>query len=551
MPRELNAELPPNRLSRRRLFKGSAAVAITAAPVLGTGTAAATAEAELGVRTTIDAATVTPSDPHYGDLVRRQLNQRFIGKPEMVRVVGAAHQVAPAVQAAVDAGKRITVISGGHCLEGFPFEPTVKVVLDVSNLDAVYYDPKYNAIAIESGATLLDAYEKLYHAWGVTVPGGICHSVGMGGHIVGGGWGMLCRRHGLIVDHLYGVEVVVVGADGRATTVTATREPTDPNRELWWAHTGGGGGNFGVVTRYLFRSPGITTTEPAKILPRPPTNVLLSEIGIPWASLTKTGLANLLRNFGNWHVANSAPNSPGSVLHAEITLNHQSKGFLGLLTQVDAAAPNAQAILDEYLRTVLNGVGPSGGGTRTLPWLQATKYVGKAVISFNDPTLRADYKSAYMRTTFTDAQIDAFYTYLTAPGMDTTAISVGLSSYGGAVNAVAPDSTAHSHRDSAYQLLWITHWPNPADDTKFRTWLRNFYGAVFADTGGVPVPNGRSDGCYINYPDTDLNDPAWNRSAVPWHDLYYKGNYPRLQRAKKTWDPRNIFNHQQSIRLPS
>ncbi|XVV06635.1 FAD-binding protein [Actinosynnema sp. CA-248983] len=550
MPRKVNAELPARQLSRRRLFAGSAAVALTAAgPGLGTASAAPES-GELTARSTFGPITVTPSDPQYGDLVRRQLNQRFIGQPEMVKVVGATNQVQGVVQAAVDAGKRITVISGGHCLEGFPFEPSVKVVLDVSELDNVYYDSKYNAVAVEAGTTLLDVYEQLYQTWGVTVPGGICHSVGMGGHVVGGGWGMLCRRFGLIVDHLYGVEVVVVGADGRAATVVATRESTDPNRELWWAHTGGGGGNFGVVTRYLFRSPGATTHDPVKILPRPPQKVLLSEIGIPWASLTRTGLANLLKNYGAWHVANSSPSSPGAALHAEITLNHQSKGFLGLMTQVDAAAPNAQAVLDDYLKTVLNGVGPWGGGTRTLPWLQATKYIGKAIISFNDPTLRADYKSAYMKATFTDAQAGTFYDFLTAPGMDTAAISVGLSSYGGAVNAVASDATAHCHRDSAFQLLWITHWSNPADDAKFRGWVRDFYAKVFADTGGVPVPNAQTDGCYVNYPDTDLGDATWNRSATPWHDLYYKGNYPRLQRAKKAWDPKNVFNHQQSIRLP-
>ncbi len=65
------------------------------------------------------------------------------------------------------------------------------------------------------------------------------------------------------------------------------------------------------------------------------------------------------------------------------------------------------------------------------------------------------------------------------------------------------------------------------------------------------MPNTVTDGCYINYPDIELSDPKYNKSSVPWHELYYKDNYPRLQQIKAKWDPRNIFRHGQSIQLPS
>ena len=68
--------------------------------------------------------------------------------------------------------------------------------------------------------------------------------------------------------------------------------------------------------------------------------------------------------------------------------------------------------------------------------------------------------------------------------------------------------------------------------------------------GGVPVPDANTDGSYINYPDVDLADPAWNTSGVPWHTFYYKDNYPRLQQVKKRYDPRNVFRHALSIELP-
>jgi aclacinomycin oxidase len=67
----------------------------------------------------------------------------------------------------------------------------------------------------------------------------------------------------------------------------------------------------------------------------------------------------------------------------------------------------------------------------------------------------------------------------------------------------------------------------------------------------VPVPNDATDGCYINWPDSDLADPRWNKSEVSWSTLFYGANYPRLQRIKARWDPRGVFKHALSIQPPA
>eukprot|EP00164_Ancoracysta_twista_P023238 GFYU01043362.1.p3 GENE.GFYU01043362.1~~GFYU01043362.1.p3 ORF type:complete len:119 (+),score=0.88 GFYU01043362.1:53-358(+) len=100
-------------------------------------------------------------------------------------------------------------------------------------------------------------------------------------------------------------------------------------------------------------------------------------------------------------------------------------------------------------------------------------------------------------------------------------------------------------------MCFQTFWSDPKDDAFYLGWLRDIYEDVFAATGGVPVPNEQMDGCYINYPDRDMADPARNRSGVPWSTLYYKDNYPRLQSVKDRYDPGNVFSHSLSIRNSS
>ncbi|MEJ2858933.1 MULTISPECIES: FAD-binding oxidoreductase [unclassified Saccharothrix] len=518
-----------------------------------------------GDRKKIDQGPVTAHDQQYLDLVTG-MNQRWKGAPETVWVVGSAKQVEAVVQDAVNRGKRLTVRSGGHCFEDFVYNSDVQVVIDVSELNAIYYDPAHNAIAVESGATVLEVYETLYKKWGVTVPAGFCHSVGVGGLVSGGGWGLLVRRDGLVVDHLYGVEVVVVDDSGKARTVVATRDEHDPNRELWWAHTGGGGGSFGVITRYLFRTPGAYGRDPRELLPRPPAEVYLSAVAWPWAEVDRDEFFRLVHNYGAWHVANRAPDNPNRAISSLLGLNHVSNGFLGLVTQIDANLPDADALLDDYLAFIGDGIRVAPGplttpmgeinampqfATRTrMPWLQATRFLGATNVAINDPTMRAEFKSAYMVGEYPEAHLAALHKHLTRTDIVNPNVSVGVTPYGGQAGAVAPSDTAAVHRGAAFKMLWSAYWNNPAEDEKYVAWARESYQETYQDTGGVPVPNDVTDGCYVNYADIDLDDPALNTSGVSSQVLYHKENYPRLQQVKLRYDPTDFFRHGQSVRLP-
>jgi hypothetical protein len=299
---------------------------------------------------------IGPDDPRYAYLVRRGYNKRFAGRPDYVRLVGSTEQVVDALQEAVRGNLRVAVRSGGHCLEGFVADPAVRVVIDTSLMTGVSYDPERNALAVEAGSTLGEVYRKLFLGWGVTIPAGESPDLGVGGHVPGGAFGFLCRQHGLAADHLYGVEVVVVDETGKAGSVVATREPSDPNRDLWWAHTGGGGGNFGIVTRCWFRSPDARGTDPSRLLPKAPDSVLTFRAEWNWKDIDEAAFTRLMRNHGDWCERNSGADSPYAKCYSLLLLRHRQYGKLelkGLLT----AGAEAERLFDDHLAAINDGVG--------------------------------------------------------------------------------------------------------------------------------------------------------------------------------------------------
>jgi hypothetical protein len=179
-----------------------------------------------------------------------------------------------------------------------------------------------------------------------------------------------------------------------------------------------------------------------------------------------------------------------------------------------------------------------------LPWYHA---VSTQALGSDQESGRFKAKSAQLRRRFTDRQIGVAYDHLSVAGPASSSGVMLLASYGGQVNTVAADATAVAERDSILKALYLGTWTE-GESAERIAWVRRFYQAMYADTGGVPVPGGANGGAYINYPDIDLADPAWNTSGVPWSTLYYGGNYPRLQRVKARWDPRGVFRHALSVR---
>lgn len=491
---------------------------------------------------------IGPDDPRYRAVLDKQFNKRFGASPDYVRLAGSTDDVVSAVQEAIDEGRRLVATTGGHCLEGFVSDPEVRVIVDVSPMKLISYDAEMGAVAVEAGATVGETFQALYERWGTVVPLGEYPGIGMGGHVAGGVFGFLCRQLGLAADYLYAVEVVVVDADGRARSVVATREASDPNHDLWWAHTGGGAGNFGVATRFWFRSTDASGEEPAALLPRAPESITTFKAEWDWSDLDRESFVRLLRNHGSWCERNSDAGSPNASLWALFEGHRRQFGKIvvrGLST--DGSAAERQ--IDEHLSALSEGiVAPVGREIARLSWLEFALNPFPELFGGPPGGVSMKAKDALIKRRFTDEQSGVIYDYLTDTEYDVMGGMLGMATYGGRINTVAPDATASAQRGSILDVACNTGWIDPAEAEQNLAWARAFYRDLFAETGGVPVPGDAYDGAFINHPDVDLADPALNTSGVPWHTLYYQDNYPRLQRIKARWDPRDVFRHALSIR---
>ena len=398
---------------------------------------------------------ITSGDARYSDLAGKRFNKRYTGKPEYIQLPESTKDVMEAVQEAVNSNRRPVVRSGGHCLEGFVSDPAVQVLIDMSLMTDISYDAERAAFTVEAGATVGEMYRRLFLRWGVVLPAGEHPGIGMGGHVLGGAFGFLCREYGLAADYLYGVELVAVDASGKAYSVIATREATDPNRELWWAHTGGGGGNFGIVTRYWLRSPNATGPDPSSILPKAPTSITTFRVAWDWKIFDEASFSRLAQNFGEWCLQNSGPDSDYSQLFSLLFLNHRNLGKLEIKGLSTGA--NANRLINEHLAAIAGPVGLHYTlQIEESSWLRFALNPFPELFQPGFDNVQAKVKDAFFRRPFTDSQIATAYKYLTAD------VNIGgvlaMATYGGKVNTVSPDATASAQRDCILDVACNTGW---------------------------------------------------------------------------------------------
>lgn len=514
------------------------------------------------------AFTVTRQDPRYEALCKGR-NARWPvndadGAGRIVYCIDAS-DLAEALQKIVSAGMRPTVRSGGHCYEDFVASNPNGAILDVSVMNGAGSPGAGQPYKIGPGTMLGNVYLELYKLYGVTLPGGSCVTVGAGGHICGGGYGVLSRLQGLTSDWLTGVEIATVDAQGKVALrkVDAQHDP-----DLFRACRGGGGGNFGIITSYEFAK-----------LPPAPEEVIEANFSFPWAGMTEERLVKILMTYGSyWETRGKDPDTWG--MFTGISLTHQSNGRFGMGVQFcnpDGTCRDL-TVLNEFMDRfgdcgVAAAPGPGAGregfaarqdlgqtseciGNHTVrrrSWLEATVGGGGGSSGLVGDGERSKYKSAYMKRGFTEAEARILYKHLTRtiPGTNLKGSVINVDSYGGATNRLElADTTSVAQRSSVMKLQHMTFWADAKQDEGHLKWLSDMYTELYSTPDadprhlGTPYWNDHYEGCYINYPDKDMLAYDY------WPELYYgnKGLYPFLQGVKRKYDPNNVFHHAMSIR---
>jgi FAD/FMN-containing dehydrogenase len=495
---------------------------------------------------------ITRDDPRFNNL-RRARNARWPASSfdgvSSVALCLNEDDAAEALRRVVNAGQRPTIRSGGHCYEDFYANNPKGTLIDMSMMNRVGALPGDGRYRVAAGATLGQAYQELYKLYNVTLPGGTCSSVGAGGHITGGGYGLVSRLYGTTADWVTGVDILTVDSKG---DVALRRCTATEDADLVRACRGAGGGNFGMIVDYVFEK-----------LPPAPQEVMSSNLIFPWAEMTEEKFAKIFNAFGGYFATRGKdPETWG--LFSIIEANHKARGYLRISVQFcnpDGTCRNTK-VLDEFL-SLFDDCKPSAGSPAEPVNNRPAESFGPhkmthdlwadtgAAGGVRRGVTRAKYKSTYMRKNFSAREIGVFYKHLTRvmPGIDLSHTVVEIDSYGGAINRKEMlEETVAFQRSSIMKMQFQTYWANASEDDGHIAWIRDIYKDLYsgsevdASHQGTPFPGENYQGCYINYPDADMLDYAY------WPQLYFGPNYEFLQQVKKKYDPNNVFHHAMSIR---
>ena len=442
---------------------------------------------------------VRPGQADYDD-ARQDYNARLSRTPAAVVFCRSAADVGTAIRWARANHVPLRARCGGHSYEGYSLVDG-GIVVDVSEMDGVQFDPATGTVRVGAGLRLMALTEALWpHR--VAVPGGSCATVGLAGSALGGGYGLLARHLGLTCDSLR--EVSLVMADGNTLQADASRHP-----DLLWACRGGGGGNFGIATEFVFQT-------------HPIHQVAVYSLTWDWADF-----AAVLRAWQAW-----AP-TVDSRLTCALKLMSEKNGTLVSLGQFVGPAAELTALLQPLRRAGT----PTGMAVKTVNFLAAAQiFAGRTPDDAVGPVhVQAAHTQFKATSDYADRPLspDAVTTLrhflTTAPSPSSL---VQLENYGGAIDHVAPTATAFPHRaGTLFGLQYQAYWNRAQTATAPANiaWANTFRRAM------QPFVSGRA---YVNYCDADLPD---------WAQAYYGPNLARLSQIKARHDPGDFFHFPQSV----
>lgn len=438
----------------------------------------------------LDGSLQRPGDPEY-DSARTIWNAMIDRRPALIARCASTSDVVAAVRFAREHDLLVSVRGGGHNVAGNAICDD-GLMIDLSLMNQVDVDATNRRVTVAGGCMLGDV-DRATQPHGLAVPAGIISETGVGGLALGGGVGWLVRKYGMTCDNL--VAATVVTADGRVLRASA-----EENADLFWGLRGGGG-NFGVVTSFVFQA-------------HPVRNVIGGLIIHP-----REAARDLFRFYRDFTAA--AP--------IELT------AYCACLSTPDGAPVSAvmacycgdPAQADSVLRPLREFGTPIADTLAEIPRIEMQTMFDGGFPYGN----RNYWKSSFMDA-LSDAAIDLIVEHSNRITSPLSAVMIEYY-FGGPSSQIGEQDTAFAHRDAQFDLGIIGQWQDPAEDTTHMTWAREAYAAL------QPHSNGR---IYANLMGGDqMTQQADLRAA-------FGVNYDRLVTLKRKYDPTNFFRLNQNIR---
>jgi len=442
---------------------------------------------------------ILPDHPEY-DAARRVYNGMIDRHPAAIARCRDAADVRACVEFARDRSIELAIRGGAHNAAGLGVWDDA-LVIDLSAMRSVTLSPIDCTVRVDPGCTWADV-DHATVAFGLAVPAGFVGSTGVSGLTLGGGVsGYLGRRYGLTVDNLVSADVVL--ADGSFVTASESSHP-----ELFWALRGGGG-NFGVVTSFTFRSHPV------------------GENGIVYAGPVLYDIddtAEVMRWYREFE-----PAQPEDL-----------SGWIGLIT-IPPAPPFPESLwgrkscaivwcysgphdrADETLEPVRSFGSPLVVGIQAMPYSMLTTAFDALYPAGLEWYWRADFFNQ-----ITDEAIEIHRAF--GARLPTGHSTMHLYPIDGAAARVPSSATAFAYRDGGWAGVIVGVDPDPANREAITSWTKDYFEALHPTSAG---------GGYVNF----LMEEGQDRVKASYRD-----NYARLVQVKRRYDPHNLFHVNQNIR---
>jgi FAD/FMN-containing dehydrogenase len=443
------------------------------------------------LRATLSGRVITPGDVDY-DAARAVFYGGNDRRPALIARVANAADVARVIKLARTSGLEIAVRSGGHSAAGHSVTEG-GVVIDLADMKGLMIDPEGRTAWAETGLTAGE-YAAATSAYGLATGFGDTGSVGIGGITLGGGVGYLVRKHGLTIDDLLAAEVVT--ADGAIRHVDATTEP-----DLFWAIRGGGG-NFGVATRFKFRLHELHTIMGGMLLLPATPEVIAGFVAAAEAAPEELSA-----------IANIMPAPPMPFVPAE---QHGKLVVIAMLIYAGEAQAGEQVVAPfRALATPIVDM--------VRPMRYHEIYAGEA---------ESDYHPvAAARTLFIDT-LDRGVAETIVDRLQASQAQMAVTQVrvlGGAMARVPADATAFAHRARRIMVNVAALYARPEEEAQHTAWVKEYAGRLHqGDAAG-----------YVNF----LGDEGAERIRA----AYPGETWGRLRAIKAHYDPTNLFRLNQNI----